>query len=62
MLWDLKSKTADALDKIRFLSLTDKDALGKTDELTIKIKVSAIFCPWPSFCNVEEYVMFFMIC
>ena len=32
------SNASDALDKIRFLSLTDKEALAATDEMTIKIK------------------------
>lgn len=35
---ELISNASDALDKIRFLSLTDKDALSATDEMTIKIK------------------------
>ena len=33
------SNASDALDKIRFLSLTDKAALSATDELSVKIKV-----------------------
>lgn len=32
------SNASDALDKIRFLSLTDKEALSAVEELTIKIK------------------------
>ena len=32
------SNSSDALDKIRFLSLTDKGALEATDELSVKIK------------------------
>ena len=35
---ELISNSSDALDKIRFLSLTDKDALSAVEELTIKIK------------------------
>ena len=32
------SNASDALDKIRFLSLTDKSALAATEEMSIKIK------------------------
>lgn len=35
---ELISNSSDALDKIRFLSLTDKSALSATEELSIKIK------------------------
>lgn len=35
---ELISNSSDALDKIRFLSLTDKAALEATDELSVKIK------------------------
>jgi len=37
-LRELISNSSDALDKIRFLSLTDTDALSATDELSVKIK------------------------
>merc|ERR1711936_1496048 len=37
-LRELISNSSDALDKIRFLSLTDKAALAATDEMSIKIK------------------------
>jgi len=37
-LRELISNSSDALDKIRFLSLTDTDALAATDELSIKVK------------------------
>ena len=32
------SNASDALDKIRFMSLTDTAALSATDELSVKIK------------------------
>ena len=35
---ELISNSSDALDKIRFMSLTDKSALAATEELSIKIK------------------------
>ncbi len=37
-LRELISNSSDALDKIRFLSLTDKNALSATEEMSIKIK------------------------
>ncbi len=50
-LRELISNSSDALDKIRFLSLTDKDAFHATEELSIKIKVRFIGFKYKLFQN-----------
>ena len=42
-LRELISNASDAIDKIRLMALTDKDALAATTEQTIRIKVFLFF-------------------
>jgi heat shock protein beta len=43
-LRELISNSSDAIDKIRLMALTDKDALAATTEQTIRIKVIFFIC------------------